>query len=506
MFVCETHRKLDEREWLRRSQTRDASDISRGREAVALGGADAAFIVAAAAMLGCGYVPAPVEGDMTGGGGAGGVQVPMAAVPRLRGCIGELACCDCIGGDCSNSATCACVRRMGGPVYGGGSSRTLLRDPSGAAGSASGGGGGGGGGGGSDAFSRTSKQRSDQMDNEMRAVFECNYLCKCNATKCRNRAVGRGLDLQLQVFAHEEDSMVVAAAEDAGHTGPVTGVRLSEAEAMGVSAGRFVCEVAGEVRRKKLALRPATPAGATAAASGGGGGGGAANDGGDGDDDDAAFPLVIPMRGWAEPWSVDTAGVGTSSLPHAAAASLAAAAAHAAAIATAGTPPAPLALLSGAGAEASAEASAEPAAAPADDAQTATRTEAAAATPADPDAAAAAPAAAPAATPADTVGAPAGGSAGASAATGGGGSGSGGGGHADEDGDMAEDDDEDAEIHTDDEEEAAKGKNAARPIVSAGAAAAVAGGSVKSEFVTDMTRMGNVGRFIRIVSKPVSAT
>ena len=115
IYRCPEHLRLEEREWKRRCKTRDASDVSRGRELVPVVGVDAKHTIDLAAALGL-YTRIPVEGDM-------GAPAPAPPPPRLRQCIGELACCDCEGGVCVDANTCACIRRMGRAAYG--ANRTL---------------------------------------------------------------------------------------------------------------------------------------------------------------------------------------------------------------------------------------------------------------------------------------------------------------------------------------------------------------------------------------------
>eukprot|EP00742_Colponemidia_sp_Colp-10_P004208 GILJ01004489.1.p1 GENE.GILJ01004489.1~~GILJ01004489.1.p1 ORF type:complete len:1089 (+),score=177.81 GILJ01004489.1:291-3269(+) len=61
-----------------------------------------------------------------------------------------------------------------------------------------------------------------------RAIFECNYKCKCNANLCKNRVVGKGVQLRLQVFKTSNRGW---------------GVRCED----WIRAGTFVCEYAGEI-------------------------------------------------------------------------------------------------------------------------------------------------------------------------------------------------------------------------------------------------------------------
>ena len=98
--------------------------------------------------------------------------------------------CDCEGSDCLTNKNCACAKLNvnGVPRY----------------------------------------DRKRRLVSMPAVVYECNYLCGCHAHKCKNRVVGLGLQLNLEVFK-------------TGKCG--WGVRCTTA----IEAGTFVCEYAGEL-------------------------------------------------------------------------------------------------------------------------------------------------------------------------------------------------------------------------------------------------------------------
>ena len=98
--------------------------------------------------------------------------------------------CDCVGNDCITNKNCACAKLNvnGIPRY----------------------------------------DRRRRLVSMPAVVYECNYLCGCHAHKCKNRVVGLGVQLNLEVFK-------------TGKCG--WGVRCTTA----IEAGTFVCEYAGEL-------------------------------------------------------------------------------------------------------------------------------------------------------------------------------------------------------------------------------------------------------------------
>jgi len=75
----------------------------------------------------------------------------------------ELRCCSCTD-NCRDATKCECMLRMGGPAYG--LNGNLLVDKHG-------------------------------------GIFECNQRCSCNVKRCKNRLVGLGPRLRLEVFRCE---------------------------------------------------------------------------------------------------------------------------------------------------------------------------------------------------------------------------------------------------------------------------------------------------------------
>ncbi|EKX38545.1 histone H3 lysine 9 methyltransferase, partial [Guillardia theta CCMP2712] len=66
------------------------------------------------------------------------------------------------------------------------------------------------------------------LKNTADVIFECNLLCKCDAQKCPNRILQRGITCRLEVFwTGRERGWGVRAAED-------------------IPRGAMVCEYVGE--------------------------------------------------------------------------------------------------------------------------------------------------------------------------------------------------------------------------------------------------------------------
>jgi hypothetical protein len=82
--------------------------------------------------------------------------------------------------------------------------------------------------------------RRRQLLRQRDVIYECNSRCKCHKSRCKNRVVGRGIQLPLEVFKTKLCGWGVRTLVD-------------------IPAGTFVCEYVGEIISEQEAERRASP-------------------------------------------------------------------------------------------------------------------------------------------------------------------------------------------------------------------------------------------------------
>ena len=82
--------------------------------------------------------------------------------------------------------------------------------------------------------------RRRQLLRQRDVIYECNYRCKCHHSRCKNRVVGRGRSVPLEVFKTDQCGWGVKTLAD-------------------IPAGTFVCEYIGELITEQEAERRADP-------------------------------------------------------------------------------------------------------------------------------------------------------------------------------------------------------------------------------------------------------
>jgi len=82
--------------------------------------------------------------------------------------------------------------------------------------------------------------RRRQLLRQRDVIYECNYRCKCHQNRCKNRVVGRGMKIPLEVFKTKQCGWGVKTLVD-------------------IPAGTFVCEYIGELITEQEAERRANP-------------------------------------------------------------------------------------------------------------------------------------------------------------------------------------------------------------------------------------------------------
>ncbi len=107
-----------------------------------------------------------------------------------------VSCCDCED-DCRDSTKCACAQANDGSFP---------------------------------------YNRRRQLLRQRDVIYECNFRCKCHQSRCKNRVVGRGIQVSLEVFKTKLCGWGVRALED-------------------IPAGTFVCEYVGEIISEEEAER-----------------------------------------------------------------------------------------------------------------------------------------------------------------------------------------------------------------------------------------------------------
>ena len=126
-----------------------------------------------------------------------GVGVTISNNPSL------LTCCTCED-NCKDASKCECAQRTGGFAYG----------------------------------------RTGVLLSEKPAIYECNLRCRCHVSRCKNRVVGRGPQLRLEVFRCDDPNKgwglrcldnIPAGTYVADYLGEV--LREADAENRGLAAG-----------------------------------------------------------------------------------------------------------------------------------------------------------------------------------------------------------------------------------------------------------------------------
>ena len=82
--------------------------------------------------------------------------------------------------------------------------------------------------------------RRRELLRQRDVIYECNYRCKCHQNRCKNRVVGRGMTVPLEVFKTKQCGWGVKTLVD-------------------IPAGTFVCEYMGELISEQEAERRADP-------------------------------------------------------------------------------------------------------------------------------------------------------------------------------------------------------------------------------------------------------